>query len=165
MWFRVELDKAGAILTCEEVAGTTAPSRFVRYIEAPDKAKACSLAKQWWELQLQRCRDAKARLRERRIAGGQCSECETPALAGRRMCTRHAQAVTAAAARTAARRKSGDVRDLRRGDKTPEQRLAFHQERSLKVSVVLRELDRRGADGLRQWLVSMLTGQENANAA
>lgn len=47
-FFRVELDKTGAILSCSEVEASEKNGRFVRYVEALDNAGAVEQVKAWW---------------------------------------------------------------------------------------------------------------------
>jgi hypothetical protein len=51
MWFRVQLRKDGSIASCASVEAGKSDGEHVRYIEAPDRAKACAEALAWWERQ------------------------------------------------------------------------------------------------------------------
>src|SRR3989304_4796467 len=76
MWWRVELDKSGAILKVEQVeasiAYAIAGSKHVRFVEANSKAEACSDVKAWYaKYQANRCARSK-RYHEKRKAAGLC---------------------------------------------------------------------------------------------
>lgn len=47
MWWRVELDKAGAILKVEQVEAREKGTSRICFVEANSKAEACSEAKAW----------------------------------------------------------------------------------------------------------------------
>lgn len=74
-WFRIETDKDGAILSCEEVSSKGRQGAVVRYYEALTKADACKQAKEW---QRERANRNSANTKERRSrlnAQGKCGIC------------------------------------------------------------------------------------------
>lgn len=88
-WFRVELDKSGAILRCEQVEAKEAGGRFVRFIEATTKAEACSAAKAWHEAHKAKDRARQAAVRRAKAARKECRQCTQKAEKGRRYCKDH----------------------------------------------------------------------------
>jgi len=72
MWWRVELDKTGAILSCEHAAMGFTGSRYIRFVEAETKHAACTDAKTWWLLRSERRAGTDRQYRARRKAEGTC---------------------------------------------------------------------------------------------
>ena len=89
MWFKIELEKDGAIKTCVEVGVSLCEGRHVLYIEADSKEKACAQVAALWRARLARDYARKRAWRDAQTAKGQCTKCVTPAKPGARMCQRH----------------------------------------------------------------------------
>lgn len=73
-WFRVEHDKDGNILSCEEVDAKGRAGSVVRFYEAANKADACSQAKAWWERRLQQNREYQRQRRQNNARTGRCQD-------------------------------------------------------------------------------------------
>lgn len=88
MWFRVELDKTGAIVACKQVENRSSGSSLVVYVDADSNEKAVSYALEWRENYVRRTRENRARHVEKCVARGQCIDCPNEAEAGSRRCRR-----------------------------------------------------------------------------
>lgn len=156
MWFRIELDGTGAILSCTEVELAEKQGRLVRFVEAPDKAGACSSVKQWYEHRCRTMVEKRQVMIARRHAEGKCTDCEKPSAPGVKMCQTHIE-----------RRRAYGKRDRMRarGEAPPperpirlEPRIAYlaQCEPALKASRIIFELDRLGPVAFRAWVMSLL---------
>jgi len=154
MWFRIELDSSGAILSCAEVELAERQGRLVRYVEAPNKTEACSSVKQWNERRLRAMVEKRQAIVARRHAEGKCTECESLALAGAKMCQIHLERHRAYGKRDRERLKQGTNPGRKR--LTPEMARLIHIEPAIRVSKIIFELDRLGPVAFRAWLVSLL---------
>ena len=150
MWFRLELDNTGAILSCTEVELAERQNRFVRFVEARDKAEACTSVKQWYERHRQRRRDGDRLGRSLRLMQGKCARCKQPAAPGLTVCESHR--VKENSARKERRRNPRPKAD----PMTPQLAYLVHHEPQLRASRVLYEFDKRGPEGFRDWLVALL---------
>jgi len=148
-WFRVELDKSGAILKCEQVEAKESGGRYVRFIEASTKAEACSAAKAWHEAKKARNRAGDKVRAELRKKQGLCRKCTNRARRAGLCEAHHAAAI-------AAQRRS------RTGESTPRPALsadeaqarARGQCRASPFRVCLRRFDELGPERFRAWLVA-----------
>lgn len=75
MWWRVELDKQGAILSCAHVEMSGSSRGRIRFVEADSDAQACSRGLSSYRRSLERSRSAAKRMREARRAAGECIRC------------------------------------------------------------------------------------------
>lgn len=78
MWWRVELDKTGAILTCDFVADKGKNGGHVIFVESETKVQACSAAKAWHQRKLARVTANQKNRREQLRASGRCTRCRGP---------------------------------------------------------------------------------------
>lgn len=175
-WFKVTLDKTGAILSCEEVDAAERSGKLVRYIESLDKAGACSEAKAWHERLRARDRERCRRRHAERDARGLCRQCGKSPRDTKLYC------------RACVDRKNKRRRDLRNGIGEPprkwsesaeearskqlasqrarhSQRKATHPELYVQMlaCVVLREFDALGPKRFRAWLVSEIERRSGVN--
>lgn len=172
MWFRIELDKTGAILTCEETGEALRSGRYIRYIEADNKAAACSFAKQWYEKRKAWRRKSDKKLQDTRRAAGLCRSCTQPVCAASiKFCEYHlelskihqrrwarGEAVPIPVADPVAARE----RELTRlREKYQERRMALTPR---QVLAKYDELDGRRS-AFRAWLVMLTAPFEQAEAA
>jgi hypothetical protein len=169
MWWRVELDKTGAILNCELSAGAHEKQRLVTYIEAETKAEACSGATAWYARRLAGyAKNSKTR-REKRTREGKCIRCSQPKEATRMqllLCLR-----CKALAAEAEARGAGTPRPARNAD---EQRQAFlatmerckRRRAQANVSLVglLERFDAGGPERFREWLVAEIQRRSGRDA-
>lgn len=153
MWFRIELDNTGAILSCVEVELAERQNRFVRFVEAPDKAGACTSVKDWYAARCRKMVLAKQEKTARRHSEGRCTECETPAAPGGKMCARHIELRRSYGKEKRRREREGIAPPLRGNAQLTY--LVAH-EPQLRASRVLYEFDKRGPEGFRVWLVELL---------
>lgn len=157
MFWRVELDTAGSILSCEQAEVKGRSGGRVIYVEGETKAQACSNAKQWHEHRKNYMRTFTKDLREKRIRDGLCVACgKERSRDGRRTCTKCAnkqsdrdKAGPAGRERLtpeeAARRQemqSADWRKRRGGSK------------GTTLRTVLRRFDESEPEAFRAWLVA-----------
>jgi hypothetical protein len=154
MWWRIELDKSGAIKTCEQVELAAKSTSLVRFVEANSKAEACSDVKSWHRRYLEKARERTRSRIESARAKGMCVGCKArPAKAHRSTCQRCLD-------QTVKRR-----RDVRNGAPvrvllTPEQAQAHvreSKERARRNRVLiecLKQFDARGPEAFRAWLVA-----------
>jgi hypothetical protein len=91
-FFRIELDKTGAILSCSEVEASEKGGKFVRYVEALDAAGACEQVNAWWAARKAAHRASGAARVAARRAAGVCIDCAKPAVVGRARCSAHMRA-------------------------------------------------------------------------
>lgn len=82
MWFRIELDKTGAVLSCEQVESSASNGKHVRYVEADDKTKALVLVAAWYK-QSEYARSRRIAIRTSRERHGLCVQCGDPLTDGR----------------------------------------------------------------------------------
>lgn len=166
MFWRVELDKSGAILTCDLVPDQGKNGGRVIFVEAETKATACSNAKAWHERRKTlRARCDKKRsddLKARRKAG-LCTVCGRPAGPGKR--PYYGQTVSAsvcqpcsttlAARRT--ERENGAAPKMRAHRISPEEAVVSAlRTRKLRLGLgtVLKKFDALGPVAFREWLVA-----------
>lgn len=172
MWFRIELDNTGAILSCEETGAALRNGRYVRYVEADTKAAACSFAKQWYENRKEWRRKSDKKLQQGRRAAGLCRSCPQPVCGDSvRFCQRHLD-MNKAHQRRWAKGETTPVapvdptvardRELARmRDKRRERRVALTPRQVLSK---YDELDGR-ASPFRSWLVMLSEPLNQAEAA
>lgn len=84
MWFRVEFDNDGAVLSCEARDASVQEGRHVVYVEALTKLAALPLAQRYFA----RTAANRARYMAKR-ALGRCTQCSSPVEAGKSMCRVH----------------------------------------------------------------------------
>lgn len=80
MFWKVELDKEGSILSCEAVESKGRSGALIAYIEAETKALACSGAKTWHETRKRKALAYSERVRNDRAKSGKCTNhgCKMP---------------------------------------------------------------------------------------
>lgn len=163
MWFKIELDKSGAITSCEQVAAAFNGSKYLRYVEAETKAQACSDVKAWYEKYSARRLEKKRALDELIASKTTCSKCSrAPWRAGATRCSEHRfranggrleRVAMPAAAESTADRASRELRDLYR-----------HMTKRMWLDI-LGKLDALGPAGFRSWLCLKADVREDVQAA
>jgi len=81
MWFRIEFDKSGSVVSCTEGEASVKEGRHVVYIEAETKSEAIPLAQKYF----MRLEKARANYVAKR-ASGLCAKCPFPAVEGKVLC-------------------------------------------------------------------------------
>lgn len=81
MWFRIEFDKSGSVVSCTEGEASVKAGRHVVYVEAESKKEAIPLAKRYF-MRLDKARAKYAAKRAR----GVCAQCPFPAIEGKSLC-------------------------------------------------------------------------------
>jgi hypothetical protein len=136
-WFRVELDRSGAILRCTQIEAVEENKRLVCYVQAVDKAEACSKAKSW---SAERIAARKATFQRRRDEG-KCARCERPAVPGQKTCSAHRPLSAAARANQQAAWDRAAAREAAK-------------EACGELPRILRRFDALGPEKFRSWLVA-----------
>lgn len=163
-WFKLTLDKSGAILTCEQVDAAEKNGTLTCYIQATTKVEACSDAKKWYQNRSCLRAASNRKGREARRLAGLCVDCgNSPVLKKRKTCDRCVNR---------RRQRRDDIKNgIRavRAPLSPEQALAAQKasaarwgKRRISASTVLEILDRAGPDALRRWLVELIEKGEAA---
>lgn len=186
MWFRIEVEKDGAIKSCVEVSGSFVDKRHVFYIEAESKGKALSLVARFLATRENDAKKQKQR-RDRKAKAGLCQwgGCDSPGLAQEKInwvlgnaqtgseayCLTH-KTVKQAAARA---RRAGEL--PKREVRTPLERALLRKqtqgseydrkhgtlpERLLRKCLALFD---ENPETLRPWLVSEIARYEGRRAA
>ena len=81
MWFRIEFDKSGSVVSCTEGEASVKEGRHVVYIEAESKKDAIPLAQKYF----MRLHKLRANYVAKRAAG-RCVQCPFPAVEGKSLC-------------------------------------------------------------------------------
>lgn len=154
MWFRIELDKSGAILACTQVEMSEAGGKLVRYVEAETKTEACKGVKAWFadrKAKQERCRVAKQAERKQR---GHCSRCDRKATHGPLCGIHHARLQEN-------RRRFREGKTEPRKELTPREAREAYENNRIRMALprVLREFDARGPEAFRAWLVSEISAR------
>lgn len=153
MWFRIELDKSGAILKCDQVDQGFTGTKFVRFVEAETKAAACSDVKAWYENRLLKARMDNARRAAIQLNAGLCRAlcCKQPPAEGRTKCKKH----LAAEAVNALRCKRGETKKQTRcPEKRKQSVIASGRLGGAYFPTILKKFDELGSVQFRAWLVS-----------
>lgn len=154
LWWRLELDGTGSILKCEQVEAVGKGTALVAYVQATDKAGACSSAKAWFEKRRAQNRDKSRRYRADRIAKGLCVACgRAPHDYGIRCCA-------PCQARQNEKGRRARLGELpRRVVATPEEARAKHEQTYRRynasrvgLDMILRKFDDLGPERFRAWL-------------
>jgi|SRR6188508_316119 len=156
MFWKVEIDKEGSILSCETVASIGKNGSRVIYVEAETKVDACTNAKAWHEHKKAYMRTFTKERRDKRIRDGMCTGCgKNRAREGRRTCT------TCANSQSARDKSGGAGRELL----TPEEAARRQEAQSTDwrrrrggskgstLRGVLHKFDEMNPDTFRLWLV------------
>lgn len=172
MWWRIELDKSGAILSCAHVEMSGTSRGRIRFVEADSDAEACSRSVDGYRRSLLYHREKGATLRAAQTARGLCciSYCKNEPEHGKKRCKEHAAIGNA----NSRRWRSGEARanhpsedlaaEARAADRRRVTRKARDEkggEAGLRV-VLLSKFDTLGPVAFRAWLVA---GIEKFNAA
>lgn len=155
MWWRVELDKTGAVTRCQQVEAVTRGSVAVTFVQAESEGEACTAALLWNERRKAAARSSQRRVRDRRLAAGLCCRCgKAPFVTGRQTCV----ACTAKQQERDSWEYAASAK-TRAPTLTPEQALELHRARARRVSImkiridhVLERFDLLGAEAFRSWL-------------
>lgn len=170
MWFRIELDKAGAIRSCEQVAQGFDGSKYIRYVEAETKADACSRTKEWWARRRALDSERSKQTRLRRIASGLCEVgCKRRPRPGHLTCAECASAKKKRSRDRLQRLRDGNTANLRLAADGEEGRLKRERENVARgqqmasaragghmAAIYLRllmKLDEWGPERFRAWLI------------
>lgn len=157
-WFKLTLDKSGAILACEQVAAAEKDGKLTCYMQATTKAEACSAAKEWYRKVKDRTEACRKLRHAARKAAGLCLDCGVKAPESFRvLCATCLEAKR----KRDARHRAGLSKP--QGSLTAEQvkkncRLTQKRcdARRVRAGTVLEILDRVGPDALRRWLVELI---------
>lgn len=171
-WWRVELDKSGAILTCDYVADKGRNGGRVIFVEADTKANACTAAKAWHRRFIEYQRGRSAKYEARNIAAGLCAKCRAPK-PPERLAKRQCADCTARQIARAKAVKAGLVekkhkptdeelveRHARYIERAPVRRAASEAcakrraKRTVSLVALLELLDKVGPTAFRAWLVT-----------
>lgn len=114
MWWRIELDKKGVVIRCDEVEQPERNARYVRYIEAETGEGASKDALAWVA-----ARRAHARSNyQRNITKGECVKrqagCTVVPVPGKRSCQKCLDRGAVVRSNIKKRRAAGDIADHRR---------------------------------------------------
>jgi len=104
-YFRVELDRAGMLLKCDEVsrAHFEAPEKNIFFVPAESASEAVGAAYQQYKERLQ----ANNTRRNEAVAAGKCRDCSDPALIGESRCA-HCREQNRQSTRNARAKKRGE---------------------------------------------------------
>lgn len=173
-WWRVQFHTDGSIKNVDETEYVTAPGRVVSYVyvQANDKASACSAAKKWWDKRVAIRKKADAKSRHSRIALGLCSKpgCGRKPREGKKTCQECADRASSLSRESLESRASG-VPDRRLSDKTPEQRMEdFRADQKVRRCdttwlALLKKFDELGPVSFREWLLSHVPSVADAQEA
>jgi hypothetical protein len=169
-WWKVELDKSGAILTCEHVDAVAKGNRLLAFVQASTKAEACSAAKMWWAAQQAKRRAWNVSREARLLQAGLCKVCGRNAnVTGRKRCEP-----------CLARRRERDVQIYHGAPKLVERHsgedaamLAYQRQQreyakrknaedprcQLRWSALVEKFDALGPEAFRAWLASNIPEQ------
>lgn len=121
MWFRIEFDKSGSVISCTEGEASVKEGRHVVYVEATTKKEALPLAKRYF----MRLEKGRARYASKRAAGV-CAMCPFPAVEGKSLCHACAEKQREAVER----RKAGFVRPKKVYESPAQAQQAFENQTS-----------------------------------
>lgn len=78
MFWRVEFDKVGQVVSCEQVAERARDGGLVAFVEADTRAQATATAEHWLATRRQKAREYSQRMRDGRHAKGKCTQHGAP---------------------------------------------------------------------------------------
>lgn len=177
-WFRVEQNKDGDILSCDEVECKGRQGAIVRYYEAADKAEACSLAKQWADNYRTIQNKHSEKLRNKRADSCLCLDCGLPALADRSRCEKCLKTDAKKGREYRKRKRLGlpqllhKLPDQERWDNRKQQYTKSNNRRSEiwgsstahRYFLLLKKLHSLGAEAYEHWLREQITLAGGAKA-
>jgi len=155
MWWRVELDKLGAILNCVQVSEPDKGSRLLAFVQGDTKEQACSNVKDWYRKFRAQQLASKQRRDARRKAAGLCTYCgHLPARPGRKTCLGCSKKKYQM---ERAWHERGCVPKYAPADpvQVRERYMALHG-LSVHAPTVLRQFDELGPMAFRRWLVTLI---------
>ncbi len=159
MWWRVELDSTGAILTCDFVPDKGRNGGHVIFVEASTKPLACSAAKAWHQRKLARVAVNLRGMRDKRRADGVCTRCSAPMAPERMGKTRCHACVDDQRAGRREQKSAGRHRKVLSAEEIREnaricQRRINRRRCERTWQSLLDQFDRLGSNAFRAWLVA-----------
>jgi hypothetical protein len=155
LWWKVTLDKTGAILSVEQVAERSKDGKLTCYVEALDKAGACEHAKRWHANYCAKNRARMNRKHAERKAAGACVDCGAVPEEGLARCCRCRERNRINSLRHS-RGLSVPLRvtpiEEQRARLTRNSRIAALRKCNLSWRSLAHKFDSLGPEGFRAWL-------------
>jgi hypothetical protein len=175
LWWKLTLDKSGAILSCEQVDQVEANGKLTCYVQATGKVDACARTKAWWEARKARKLAYKTQRRAALAAKGLCRCGRRPPKPGGKACQDCLTLGAAQLKRSRDRQKGLDVplkapryateaaaiEAYRNAERASKQKNAGPNKRAglhcfLRGHIVLAQFDALGPEAFRAWLVQKI---------
>ena len=154
VWWKVALDKDGAILSCEQADCVKKGTSLITYVQANSKVEACSFAKAWLANRRSKQNAAEKARNDRCRAQGLCIKCRRNPLITKNHCRECADYIAAAVQRSEARKRGENV-PLKRAETSAEQQLIRARQKakmkSFKPKRILELFDKLGPKDFRAY--------------